>query len=70
MFDVNRLTIIAISAPIPNQNIKNPTVAISPTKNSPAIINHNFHIVISPLFLNLHLYYTINEYKNKYLCKK
>ena len=44
MFEVKKLTSIAIRAPTPNQNIKKPTVAISPIKNNPAIINHICHI--------------------------
>ena len=39
IFVVKKLTIIANKAPIPNQKIKNPTVAISAIKQTPEIIN-------------------------------
>ena len=58
--DVNRLTSAANNAPIPNQNIKKPTVIISPIKNNPAIINQICHIKTSPFIKDLHINYTIN----------
>ena len=45
---VKKLVIIAKSAPIANQNIKKPTVAISSIKNIPDIINQICHINIPP----------------------
>ena len=46
---VNKLTIIAINAPIPNQNTKKPIVAISITKNIPARIIQNCHIIFTSI---------------------
>ena len=50
-FDVKKLTIIVSKAAIPNQKIKNPTVIISPTKNTPAAISQNCHIKIPPFHM-------------------
>ena len=48
MFEVNKLTTIVIKPAMPNQNSKNPTVTISPTKNIPEAINQYCHIYIPP----------------------
>ena len=42
---VNKLTIQAISAAIPNQKIIKPTVIISAIKKIPAAINQIYHII-------------------------
>ena len=47
MLSVIKLVTIAKSAPKPNQNIRNPVVAISAIKNTPAAINQNTHITTS-----------------------
>ena len=43
--------IIANKAPIPNQKTRNPTVAISITRQIPATINQNCHIKVPPIVL-------------------
>ena len=48
MLSVNMLATIAKSAPMPNQNTKNPTVMISATKNTQAAINQKHHIYTPP----------------------
>lgn len=49
IFEVKKLTSIAIKAPTPNQKTKKPTVIISQIKNIPDAINHICHIKTSIL---------------------
>jgi len=44
IFEVKKLTSIAIKAPMPSQKTKKPTVIISQIKNIPDAINHICHI--------------------------
>ena len=57
MSSIKKLVHIAKMAPIPNQNIKKPTVAISIMKKIPAAINQIYHI--KPPLKNLLYYYEI-----------
>ena len=49
IFEVKKLTNIAIKAPTPSQKTKKPTVIISQIKNIPEAINHICHIKTSIL---------------------
>ena len=63
IFEVKKLTSIAIKAPTPNQKTKKPTVIISQIKNIPDAINHICHIVKPPIFVinTILLYYKFYE---------